>query len=293
MPGSDAVRILVTGATGNVGRLVVAQLAEAGASVLALTRNPKTAAFPPGVQVIQGDLKRPEKLTAALESVKSIYLFPVPATVRKVVALARKSGVRRIVVLSSGAVEGGADTSFHLPVERAVEESGLDWTHIRPGEFMLNKLWLWGPSIRSERVVRDPFPEAAWYPVHEQDIADVASVALLEDNLIGKACTLNGPELISHRNQVSAIAEAIGEQIRFEQVTPQQARKLYLKQGGFAAANADFLLGFRDYSGGKSNPESKAHFNPHSLPPMPTAKPVTGRTRTFAEWACNHVQDFR
>ena len=87
--------------------------------------------------------------------------------------------------------------------------------------------------------------------------------------------------------------KAIGENIRFEKITPQQARKLYLKQGGFAAANAEFLSGFRDYSGGESDPESKVHFNPQSLPPMPTAMPVTGRARTFAEWARDHAQEFQ
>jgi uncharacterized protein YbjT (DUF2867 family) len=62
------------------------------------------------------------------------------------------------VALSSGAVTGGFDTDFHFPVERAVEDSRLKWTHVRPGEFMLNKLWLWGPSIRAESVVYNPFP---------------------------------------------------------------------------------------------------------------------------------------
>ncbi len=286
--------ILVTGATGNVGRLVVNNLVAAGAHVRALTRNPAVASFPKEVEVVGGDLRQPDTLSAALDGVERMYLFPVPATARQVVERAKAAGVRRIVVLSSGAVTGGVDTDFHLPVERAVEESGLEWTHVRPGEFMLNKLWLWGPSIRAERVVRDPFPESAWYPVHERDIADVAAIALLQDGHAGKAYTLNGPELISHRAQVRAIAEAIGEEIRFEQVTPQEARALYLKQGGFAAANADFLLGFADYSGGESDPESKAEFDPRSLPPLPTAEPVTGKpARTFAQWARDHVSDFR
>jgi uncharacterized protein YbjT (DUF2867 family) len=285
---------LVTGATGNVGRLVVERLVAVGEPVRALTRNPAEAGLPSGVQVVRGDLAEPHTLATALADIERMYLFPVASTARSVVALAEQAGVRRIVVLSSGAVTMGADTDFHLPVERAVEESGLAWTHLRPGEFMLNKLWLWGPSIRDGRVVREPFPEAAWYPVHEQDIADVAAAALLEDGHTGNAYTINGPELISHRAQVDAIAAALGEEVRLERVTPEQARELYLAQGGFAANSADFLLGFEDYSGEEADPASAAQeWNPAALD-MPTIEQAIGQSaRTFAQWARDHVDDFR
>jgi uncharacterized protein YbjT (DUF2867 family) len=280
--------ILVTGAAGNVGRLVVEGLLAAGENVRVLTRNPRTV-FPPGVEVAVGDLEAPASLEHAFGGAERMYLFPVPATAREVVARARRAGVRRAVVLSSGAVTAGVDTGFHLPVERAVEESGLEWTHVRPGEFALNKLWLWGPSIRAERVVRDPFPDAAWFPTHERDIADVAVAALLEDGHAGAAYDVNGPELIGNRAQVRAIAAAIGQDIRHERVTPEQARERYLRQGGFAAANAAFLLGFTDYSG---DPAPDAGVAPPARA-LPTCEPVTGRPgRTFAEWARDHAGDF-
>lgn len=285
--------ILVTGATGNVGRIVVEQLVAAGQQVRALTRDPGRASLPDGVRVVRGDLAEPDTLPDALAGVERMYLFPVPATAKEVVGLAKRAGVQRIVVLSSGAVTGGHDTDFHLPVERAVEESGLAWTHVRPGEFMLNKLWLWGPSIRAEGVVRDPYPDAAWYPVHERDIADVATAALLEDGHAGVAYDLNGGELISRRDQVRAIAEALGRDIEFEVVTRDQARDMYRRQGGFAAAMADFLLGFEDYSGAQIESESTVEFDPASLGSPPTAERVTGQpARTFAEWARDHAGDF-
>jgi hypothetical protein len=101
--------------------------------------------------------------------------------------------------------------------------------------------------------VRDPTPDAAWYPVHEQDIADVAALALLEDGHRGRAYTLNGPEMLSHRRQAELIAEAIGRPVRFEVVSRDEAREIYRKPGGFAATNPDFLLGFEDYSGGETD----------------------------------------
>lgn len=285
--------VLVTGATGSVGRHVVRRLVDRGERVRALTRQPRHAVFPEEVEVREGDLEHPTTLESVWGGVDSLYLFPAPDTARAVVRQAREAGVQRVVVLSSGAVTSGYDTDFHLPVEQAVEASGMDWTHVRAGEFARNKLALWGPPIRTERVVRDPLPEAAWYPVHEKDVADVAVLALTEDGHAGQAYTVNGPELLTHRQQVTMIAEAIGEEIRFEVVTAREARAIYLRQGGFAADNADFLLGFEDYGGGEADRTEAAEFDPASLGALPTAAEVTGKpARTFAQWAADHAQDF-
>ena len=291
------MRVLVTGATGNVGRLVVEQLVGAGVQVRAMTRDPRTARFPRSVETVTGDLTDPAGLAPALAGVDRMYLFPVAETARPVVDLARRVGVRRIVVLSSAAVTSGADTSVHPPVERAVEQAALEWTHVRPGEFMLNRLGLWGPSIRAEGVVYEPFPEAAWWPVHERDVADVATAALLQDGHHGQAYDLSGPELITRREQVHAIASAIGRRVRLQVVPPEQARDRYRRQGGFAAAYADFLLGFTAYQGKQRDPSSTRYPDAQALQalgPRPTAQPVTGHpARTFAQWALDHADDLR
>jgi uncharacterized protein YbjT (DUF2867 family) len=289
-----SMRVLVTGATGQVGRIVVRELVAAGVSVRAMTRRPHQARLPDAVETVAGDLTDPAGLAPVLAGVDRMYLFPVARTAREVVALARRAGVGRIVVLSSAAVTSGADTSFHLPVERAVEELGPEWTHVRPGEFMLNKLLLWGPSIRTEGVVYEPFPEAAWWPVHEHDVADVAVAALLRDGHQGRAYNLSGPELITRREQVAAISAAIGREVRLEVVTPEQAREHYRRQGGFAAANADFLLGFTDYQGNRREPTSVGYPGIPTGQPRPTAHDVTGyAARTFAQWAHDHAEDLR
>ncbi|MEV4513626.1 NAD(P)H-binding protein [Dactylosporangium sp. NPDC049525] len=286
------MRILVTGGTGNVGRLVVERLVRAGVIVRVVSRR-ANAALPGGVEVVRGDLAEPETLRPALRQVDRMYLFPSPATAAGIVRLAERAGVRRVVTLSSGAVTTGHDTDFHLPVEQAVQASGMEWTHVRPGEFMLNNLWLWGPSIRAERVVREPFPDRTGRPVHERDIADVATAALLDDGHQHTAYTLNGPDLLSRRDQVRAIAEAVGQDISLDVVTPAQARDLYLAQGGFAAASADFLTGFQAYSGGAADAAPVSQPEPEVQDRAPTAWDAIGTpARTFGAWAREHAQEF-
>ncbi|MEU6703788.1 SDR family oxidoreductase [Streptomyces wuyuanensis] len=300
--------ILVTGATGNVGRHVVAELLKAGESVRALTRRPDTAGLPAGAQVVPGDLERPGTLPDALAGAEKMFLFPVLEAAEEVVDLAVRAGVRRIVLLSSAAVTAGWDTEYHLPVERAVEASGLEWTHVRPGEFAVNSLYMWGPSIRADRTVVEPFPDRAATPVHEWDIAEVVAAALVEDGHVGTALTLSGPQTLTAREQVAAIAEALGEEIRLDHTTVDRARAFYRAQGGWAAENADFLLGYEDYSGAESVPDEddpgagsvpdefsgEEQTEPQDAPGTVTADAVTGRPpRTYATWARDHAADFR
>lgn len=286
--------ILVTGATGFVGRNVVRGLVEAGADVRALSRDPATAHVPAGVELVGGDLSDPASLVPALDGVDRMYLFPVAATAGEVVSLAKRAGVRRIVVLSSGAVTTGYDTDFHLPVERAVEESGLEWTHVRPGEFATNALHMWASSIRAESAIYDPFPKAIAVPTHERDTADVAVLALLGDGHAGKAYTVVGPESLTHQEQADLIGAAIGREVRFKDATVQECLEYYTSLGGWAAANAPFLLGLEDYASNETTPENEQVWDEAEIEPLPTAQSVTGRpARTFAEWARDHAEDFR
>ncbi|MGW0520257.1 SDR family oxidoreductase [Crossiella sp. NPDC003009] len=289
-------KILVTGATGLVGRHVVDQLRQAGVSVRALTRDPAAASLPAGIEVVRGDLTEPATLAPAFDGVGRLYLFAVPETAREVVALAKQAGVRRVVVLSAAAVTVGLDTYHHPRVEEAAQESGLEWTMVRPGEFMTNMLPVWAPSIRAGRVVRYPFADQVGVPVHEADVAAVAVAALLEDRHAGAVYTLTGPAQITYRQQVEAIGAALGEQVRYEEVTREHARELLKAQGGAAAASADLLLGFADYDGADGSGQDGTSEQDYSalLRPWPGVREATGRpARSFAEWARDHIADFR
>lgn len=287
------MRVLVTGATGFVGRNVVDQLVEKGVAVRALTRDPNGARFPAGVDVVGGDLLEPHTLEPAFDGVDGLYLFPVEDTAREVVELAERAGVRRIVDLSAASVTVGLHVN---PVEHAVERSGLVWTHVRPCGFMANMLQLWAPAIRAERVVRYPFGDQPENLVHEADIAAVAVTALLEDGHHGAAYTLTGPELITIREQVRAIGDALGEEVRYEEVSRDRAREILKAQGGFAAEVADLMLGFVDYGGGApSGADGYSDQDWSALMKVwPDVERVLGRPPlTYARWARDHVRDFR
>ena len=276
--------ILVTGATGNVGRNVVAQLLAAGRRVRAVTRNPDAARLPRGAEVFGADLAEPDSLDGALRGIERLFLFPRPETAEQVLALARRRGVRRVVLLSASAVldhdERNLIGAMHREVEDAVTASGLAATFVRPGGFAANALG-WAPSIRAEGVVRAPYPELASAPVHERDIAAVATAALLEDGHEGAAYQLTGPHTLTQLEQVASIGVAAGRDIRFEEQTPQQARAQLLR--AMPAPVVDSLL---HIWARLADPE------PEKI--LPTVEQVTGRPpSTFAQWAHEHSEAFR
>ncbi|GAA3559448.1 NAD(P)H-binding protein [Microlunatus spumicola] len=278
--------ILVTGATGNVGRQVVAQLVAAGEPVRALSRHPERAGWPDGVERVAGDLT--QELPAGLfAGVDALYLFPEPSRVDEVVADAAAAGVRHAVVLSSMAA-GASDEGLevlqrrHLDVERAVEASPLTWTHVRPGMFMTNTLG-WAESVRTADVVRDPYPDATAAPVHEADIAAVAVAALLEpDRHAGRAYALTGPEALSQRDRVRVLAEVLGRPVRFEERSREQARAALLTNPWMNERLADSLLDMLAASSGVREGAV-----------LPGVRDVLGRAPLdFATWVDEHRAAF-
>lgn len=296
--------ILVTGATGNIGRCLVHRLVDAGQTVRAMTRVPRAANLPAAVDVRYGDFERPATWPALLDGIDRVYLFPHAdirsASGTRFVDQAVSAGVHRFVVHSAAAAgftpgHEAADPALrclrehlaeerlaHRDLEQRVAATGAEWTHLRPGLLAVNAL-AWAESIRTERVVREPYPSSGYPWVHEADIAEVAAEALLTDAHIGATYTLTGPVKVTQAQQVQAIATAIGEPIRFEELDPSAAREYWIR-AGLPAEFADWMLELRADSVNGSG----------ALPPTDTFQRITGRTpRGFAQWAGDHRADFR
>ncbi len=183
--------ILVTGATGNIGRELLRQLD--GADVRALTRDATRAAagMPAGVEVTEGDLGRPESLKSALRGARSLFLIPGVGDDTGTLDAARDAGVEHVVLVSSITVMTHphlGPARANLAVERRLRESGMEWTVLRPTQFASNTLW-WARSVRDASVVRVPYADVGLPTVHPADIASVARAALTGPGSTGGAPT--------------------------------------------------------------------------------------------------------
>lgn len=276
--------ILVTGATGNVGRLVVDELLTRGATgVRALTNNPAKAALPDCVEVVEGYLGDLDAMPAALEGVDALYLAPLPRTVRDVVALAKQAGVRYVVDLSSSTAESEAAEGEHgwyyYLVERAVEDSGLAWTHLQPGEFMTNTLD-WAEQVRSTGVVRQWCGAARSAMIALEDVAAVAATVLLEDGHAGRKYPMTGPEAISRAACAATIGEVLGRPVTFEEQPYEEAFAQFA-----AAAGEEFARWYLD---------GAVQLATSPQPVLPTVEEVTGRPgTTYAQWVTRYADAFR
>ncbi|MGH7653398.1 MAG: NAD(P)H-binding protein [Gemmatimonadaceae bacterium] len=244
--------VLVTGATGRVGRLVVDELLRAGVPVRALTRRPEIAALPAGVEVVAGDLTVPSSLDAALKGTAAVFLVwtAAPATGPAVVArLAAHAAAepRRVVYLSAPFrtphpffQQPNPMRELHAEMERLLADTALEVAILRPGMFASNALHWWAPQIRQGDVVRWPYGGVETAPVNERDIAAVATRVLLDDQHAKADYVLTGPESLSQAAQVRTVGDAIGRPLRFEELSPDEFR--FQTTGTWPAAVADMLL---------------------------------------------------
>jgi uncharacterized protein YbjT (DUF2867 family) len=113
---------------------------------------------------------------------------------------------------------------MHKEIERLIEDSRIEWTFLRPGMLASNCLVWWAPAIRAGNVVRFPFADVPTAPIDERDIAAVAVRTLVEEGHGRKDYVLTGPQSLSHVEQVDTIGEVIGRSLRFEEISPDEAR---------------------------------------------------------------------
>ncbi|WP_203834347.1 SDR family oxidoreductase [Winogradskya humida] len=269
--------IMITGATGAVGRPLVTHLVNQGERVRATSRKPQQAGLPPQVDVVFAD--PPEFGAEVFDGVDRMLVFPFEQGVDELITAAVAAGVERFVVFSSLAAAGElprdvASVSYthHRAVERAVTSRTDNWTILRPGTFAGNLLsWAW--PIKAGAPIRAPYVHSAQPPIHEADIADAAAVALTEDGHRGRIYPLTGPQSLTRIEQVAAIGAGIGRDLRLVEISPEE----------FQADVAQFL------------PESiiamlLTYWQETVDVPDPV-RPGTGG-RTLEQWARDHRADF-
>ncbi|GAA4993607.1 NAD(P)H-binding protein [Kitasatospora paranensis] len=280
--------ILVTGATGLVGRPLVTALAAEGRAVRAVTRDPAAAALPGGVETVHGDPSRPDTLAGALEGVTAFFLHPRAAgdAAAELVALARDRGVRRVVALAALNIDEALDDqpSRHRgdrnkEAEQAAAGSGLEWASLRSGTFAASSLHAWGAQIRAGDVVRGPYPEFAEAPIHERDLAAVAARALVADRPLGRL-DLTGPHSLTHARMVEVIGEVLGRPLAYRGVPPEAAAEGLVRQGAGEPFVAALMARYRRELG-------------RPAPVTDTVRRVLGRpARDYATWVADHADAF-
>lgn len=277
--------IVVTGATGNVGRPLVAELARRGQDVTAVSRSGATPLDDHRVRGVSADLADPDSLRTAVVGAEAMFLL-VPGSgehldTDRIVGTAADAGARRLVLLSSQGAATRAGSVSHGPLarlEKLVRGSGLDWTVLRPGEFDSNAL-AWAPSVSAERTVHAPFGDVALPAVDPLDIAAVAAVALVDDGHAGRAYTLTGPAALSPRDRTRTLAEALGVPLTFVELTREDAR------AGMLAYIPEHVVDGTLAILGEPLPQEQVV--------SPDVEAVLGRpARSFADWARRNAAAF-
>ena len=281
--------VLVTGATGRVGRVVVDLLIAAGVPVRALTHRSEAAVtLPANVDVVTGDLTVPESLDAGLRGVGAVFLvWTAPPTTAPAVVERLATHARRVVFLS--APHQTPHPFFQQPnpmavlyaeIERLITAAGLESTIIRPGMFASNALSWWAPAVRADGVVRWPYGAAETAPVDDRDVAAVAARTLYQDGHAGGDYVLTGPESLSQAEQVAIIGDVLGRRIRFEELSPDEFRRE--TEGSWPRPAVDMLLAAWGATMG--------------MPAFitPTVYDILGaEPRSFRQWVADHATAFR
>jgi uncharacterized protein YbjT (DUF2867 family) len=281
--------VLVTGATGRVGRMVVDRLVDAGVPVRALLRGPDPASpLPAAVEVVTGDLTVPESLEPGLRGARAVFLVwtAPPATAGAIVDRLAGHGPR-VVLLS--APHQTPHPFFQQPnplaelfadIERRIAAAGLERTVLRPGMLASNALAWWAPAVRGDGVVRWPYGAAETAPVDDRDVAAVAALALRGSGTAGGDHVLTGPDSLSQAEQVRIVGDAAGRAVSFVELTADEFRRE--TEGSWPRPAVDMLLdAWHATLGVPAYVTSTVHDLLGTAP------------RSFRQWAADHASAFR
>jgi uncharacterized protein YbjT (DUF2867 family) len=251
--------ILITGASGNVGREVLQQMVATGAKVRAAFQSVSKAAIAPsGVEIVTMDYNQPETVQAALKGVERVFLVGPPtqnltSLERKAIDEIKQSGARLVVKLSA---MGGRAATFprqHADSEDYIKSSGLSYTFLRPNGFMQNFVTYNAPTINTQDAFYGSQGDGEVSHIDIRDIAAVAVKALTKSGHEGKAYTLTGPEALSNERVAQILSDDTGREIKYIDLPPEQFKQA-LVAAGMPAWSADALVELQQFyrAGGAS-----------------------------------------
>ena len=233
--------ILVTGANGLAGSAVIREFARQHSPVRALVRsraNAQALGALPGVELVEGDMLRPETLAEALSGVDRALLLSSPnqqmvETQSAFIDAAKNAGVRKIVKFSGLNASVASPFLFnrmHAEIEGHLERSGVTWTHLRPSQFMSEYLRE-RPTIVAESAFFLPLEDAKLAPVDIEDIAKAAFALLHTSGHQGKRYEMTGPEALSMTEIAQQLSLALGKTVRYVNIPPAERTRALLAAG--------------------------------------------------------------
>lgn len=247
--------ILVTGASGSVGREVVREMGKSGQPFRAMYRSKEDEGkAPEGVQTVIGDFRDPASLWSALQGVECVFLVcsPVEELVElegNVIDACKKNPSVKRIVLNSALGAGDYDKSFpswHRKVEDKLRASGIEVVILRPNGFMQNTITYLAPSIREQGAFYDAMGDAKTSYVDVRDVAAVAAAALTSEGHAGKTYELNGPEAITQDDLAKRIAAKAGRAVSHVNI-PREAHEKAMLGLGMPEWQVRALIELEDY----------------------------------------------
>jgi uncharacterized protein YbjT (DUF2867 family) len=281
------MNILVTGATGHVGALVVQRLLARGLRPRVFVRDAaKLRDLAPRVDVATGDFSEPATLERALAGIDAAFLVTSGPDIERLdtgaARVARAAGVRRLVKLSSYDAEHQVGTGvWHARGEAAIRTSGVGFAFVRPTGFMVNALH-WAHGIKAAGVVKSCTGDGRIPFVHSDDIADTAVAALLEPAHAGATLPITGPRALSYPEMVIELSRVLERPIRYELITDDAVREQMRSRGESTTEIDAHLSIYRAIREGRLAEVTT------------TIERVLGRPpRTFPHWVREHLAAFR
>ena len=284
-----AETVLVTGATGMVGRDVAKQLSRKGPAVRAGVRDQMKARkqFGDEIDLVPFDFQDVASFGRALDGVEKVFLLPplMPNQVELTNAFvnaAKRVGVRHVVKLSAIGADAAPPYTFgkwHAANEQHIRQSGLGFTFLRPNSFMQNFITYFPPG---DGAIYLPWGNGTASFVDTRDVASVAADVLTNDGHEGKTYTLTGPTALGIADVARILAGAAGRDINYVDV-PEAAARNGMLQAGIPKWQVDGIMELHAIN--KENRWSDVTSDVEKV----TGKPATD----FAQFARDHVEKFR